>query len=164
MSSAASSGATGGGTVSAAYQINTGPGFAVPLTGWGAGSWGSATWGIGQSSVNELRTWNQSNFGEDLVFGPSGGRIYFWDSGTAASLSTRAVDVSSLSGASDVPTVQNIILVSDNRFVFCFGVNEVGSSSLNPMHVRWSDQEKVADWTPSEISQSAGLTLSLIHI
>jgi hypothetical protein len=160
VSSAASSGATGGGTVSAAYQINTGPAFAIPLVGWGASSWGSGTWGIGQSSVNELRTWNQSNFGEDLVFGPSGGRLYFWDSGASTSLSTRAVEVSSLSGASDVPTVQNILLVSDNRFVFCFGVNEVGSSSLNPMHVRWSDQEKVADWTPSEISQSAGLTLS----
>ena len=160
VSSAASSSATGGGSVSAAYQLNTGSGSAVPLIGWGAGSWGSATWGIGQSSVNELRTWNQSNFGEDLVFGPSGGRIYFWDSGTAASLSTRAVEVSSLLGASDVPVVQNILLVSDNRFVFCFGANELVGSSLNPMHIRWSDQETVSNWTPSEISQAGSLTLS----
>jgi hypothetical protein len=99
VSSAASSGATGGGTVSAAYQINTGPAFAIPLVGWGASSWGSGTWGVGQASVNKLRTWNQSNFGEDLVFGPSGGRLYFWDSGASTSLSTRAVEVSSLSGA-----------------------------------------------------------------
>ena len=32
-----------GGTVSAAYQINTGPAFAVPVSGWGAGAWGSGT-------------------------------------------------------------------------------------------------------------------------
>ena len=34
---AASSSATGGGTVTAVYQINVGPAFSIPLTGWGAG-------------------------------------------------------------------------------------------------------------------------------
>lgn len=33
---AGQSSATGGGTVSAAYQINVGPAFAIPLVGWGA--------------------------------------------------------------------------------------------------------------------------------
>ena len=41
--SAASSSATGGGTVTAAYQINVGTAFAIPLTGWGASSWSSGT-------------------------------------------------------------------------------------------------------------------------
>ena len=36
-SSNASSSATGGGTVTAAYQINTGAASVTPLTGWGAG-------------------------------------------------------------------------------------------------------------------------------
>jgi hypothetical protein len=45
-SSNASSTATGGGTVSAAYQINTGSAYVIPLTGWGAGSWGVLVYGV----------------------------------------------------------------------------------------------------------------------
>ncbi len=68
----------GGTTVRAVYQINTGPSVAVPLTGWGAGGWGSGTWGFGQSAADALRVWSQSNYGQDLVFGPRGGAIYYW--------------------------------------------------------------------------------------
>jgi len=161
IDSAASSNATGGGTVSAAYQVNVGTAFATPITGWGAGSWGSATWGIGQSSVNPVRIWNQSNFGEDLIFGPSGGRLYLWDSGTSTSLSTRAAELSSLSGASDVPVVQNLLLVSDiSRFVFCFGTNAIGTSTVDPTLIRWSDQEDAVNWTPSATNQAGSLRLS----
>lgn len=75
----ATSDATGGGTVIAMYQINVGPASVLPLVGWGAGAWGSGTWGVGATSTDALRVWSQSNFGEDLVFGPRGGRIYYWD-------------------------------------------------------------------------------------
>lgn len=68
----------GGTTVRAVYQINTGPSVAVPLTGWGAGGWGSGAWGFGQSAADALRVWSQSNYGQDLVFGPRGGAIYYW--------------------------------------------------------------------------------------
>ena len=71
--------ATGGGTVRAVYQINTGPSYVEPLTGWGAATWGAGAWGIGQASTDPIRLWSQSNFGEDLVFGPRGGGIYYWD-------------------------------------------------------------------------------------
>jgi len=77
-SSPASSTATGGGTVYAVYQISTGPSYAVPLVGWGAGAWGSGAWGIGSSSTDAMRLWSQSNFGEDLIYGPRGGPIYYW--------------------------------------------------------------------------------------
>lgn len=157
--SAASSSATGGGTVTAAYQINVGTAFAIPLTGWGASSWSSGTWGVGETSVESIRLWSQSNFGEDLVFGPRGGAIYYWDA--TSGLTSRGVELSTLSGASDVPTSQNILEISDiNRFVFAFGANEFGSSTVNPMLVRWSDQGSVVDWTPSVTSQAGFLTLS----
>ena len=78
-SSAATSTATGGGTVYAVYQINVGPAYEVPLIGWGAGTWGAGTWGNGATSSDSLRLWSQSNFGEDLIFGPRGGPIYYWD-------------------------------------------------------------------------------------
>jgi len=157
--SAASSSATGGGTVTAAYQINVGTAFAIPLTGWGASSWSSGTWGVGETSVESIRLWSQSNFGEDLVFGPRGGAIYYWDA--TSGLTSRGVELSTLSGASNVPTSQNILEISDiNRFVFAFGANEFGSATVNPMLVRWSDQGSVVDWTPSVTSQAGFLTLS----
>ena len=157
--SAASSSATGGGTVTAAYQINVGTAFAIPLTGWGASSWSSGTWGVGETSVESIRLWSQSNFGEDLVFGPRGGAMYYWDA--TSGLTSRGVELSTLSGASNVPTSQNILEISDiNRFVFAFGANEFGSATVNPMLVRWSDQGSVVDWTPSVTSQAGFLTLS----
>lgn len=149
----------GGASVVAAYQINVGPEIQIPLTGWGAGTWGSGPWGIGTSSTNSIRLWSQSNFGEDLIFGPRGGDIYYWDA--SAGLTTRGVLLSSLSGASDVPTKQNIIMVSDvSRFVLAFGANDVGSATQNPMLIRWSDQEDAANWTQSATNQAGGLILS----
>jgi len=159
VGTAASSSATGGGAVTAAYQINIGPAFTVPLTGWGASTWGSGTWGIGASSTDSLRLWSQNNFGEDLIFGPRGGGVYYWDatSGVAA----RGVLLSSLGGASNVPTVQNFITISDvSRFIFCMGCNELGSATQDPMLIRWSDQENAALWTPAATNQAGSLRLS----
>ena len=159
-SSNATSSATGGGSsVSAAYQINVGNAFATPITGWGAGSWGQGAWGVGVSSTSEIRFWSQSNFGEDLILGHRGGAVYYWDATNG--VETRAVLLSSRSGASDVPAVQNLILVSDiSRFVFCFGTNEIGSSGLDPTLLRWSDQEDATNWTPSATNQAGSLRLS----
>ena len=102
----------------------------------------------------------QANFGEDLVFGPRGGDIFYWDATNG--VNTRGVYLSSLGGASNVPTSQkNLILVSDiNRFVFCFGTNDVGSATVDPMLIRWSDQEDVAQWTPASTNQAGSLRLS----
>jgi hypothetical protein len=153
------SGSPGGGTVTAAYQINVGPEYQVPVTGWGAGTWGSGPWGTGTTSIASLRLWSQINFGEDLIFAPRDGQIYYWDATTG--IGTRGVLLSSLGGASDVPTVQKFIFVSDiSRFVFAFGCNELGSAVQNPMLIRWSDQESAADWTPSATSQAGGIQLS----
>ena len=154
------SGSPGGGaSVVAAYQLNTGFEYAVPQVGWGAGGWGTGAWGTGTSSLESLRLWSQSNFGEDLIFGPRGGGIYYWDS--SAGTGTRAVNLTSVGGASDVPVVQSFILVSDvSRFVLAFGCNDVGDTAQNPMLIRWSDQENAADWTPAPTNQAGGLQLS----
>ena len=136
--SQASSAATGGGTVTAAYQINTGNEIAVPFRGWSAGTWGSGTWGSSGATDAPMRIWSQSNFGEDLFFGYRGGPIFYWDASN--DLTTRAVYVSSLGGASNVPTIVNKTFVSDIfRFAFCFGSNALGSATLDPMLIRWSD-------------------------
>jgi hypothetical protein len=153
----ASSTATGGGTVSAAYQISVGAPIVVPLTGWGSSTWGSGTWGVGAPSTTSLRLWSQSNFGEDLIFGPRGGAIYYWDA--SAGLATRAVNLADVGGASDVPTKQNFLLISDvSRFVFAMGCEQGGV--FDAMLIRWSDQEDATNWTPSATNQASFLRLS----
>jgi hypothetical protein len=150
----------GGASVVAAYQLNVGPEYAVPLTGWGAGPWGAGLWGTGAASTSNIRLWSQSNFGEDLIFAPRGGGLYYWDQTTG--LNTRGVLISSIMGAdADVPLVVLSTFVSDaSRFVFAFGCDDYSSSTLNPMLVRWSDQENFLVWTPAPTNQAGSLQLS----
>ena len=234
----ASAGDTGhGGSAVAQYQINTGSSSAIPITGWGAGAWGTGTWGNGLSSVNPIRLWSQNNFGEDLIFGPQNGAMYYWNasygvSGTVSSISiaspavlsttinlidgevlaltttgalptglsvgttyyiinstgttcnlsltaggaaintsgsqsgvhtisARALPLSALAGASDTPTVQSSLTISDtSRFVLAFGSNDIGSTTQDPMVIRWSDQENAADWSPTATNQAGSIRLS----
>ncbi len=151
-------GSPGGGTVTAAYQINTGPEFNVPLAGWGAGVWGSGSWGLTSSNIS-MRLWSQSNFGEDLVFNPRGGGIYYWDA--SAGLTVRGVNITSMGPSPDIPTQANVILVSDqSRFVFAFGTTDIGTLAFDPMLIRWSDQEDITNWTPSAVSQAGSIRVS----
>jgi hypothetical protein len=97
-------GATGGSSVVGVYQINVGPAIPVPLVGWGAGTWGSpppaggtiGTWGYGTTSTSALRLWNQINYGEDLVYGPRSGGLYYWEANNG--VNTRGVLLNSLGG------------------------------------------------------------------
>ena len=228
------SGSPGGGTVTAAYQINVGPEFVIPVTGWGAGTWGSGPWGTGGTSLSTLRLWSQRNYGEDLVFGPRGGGLYYWDAtagvnsrgqllrdlgGTATiTIASPAVVTStvlytegaavvfSTTGAlptgitagttyfafnnvgltfqlidtagnivnttgtqsgtqtitpQDCPVVQNFIMVSDtSRFIFAMGTNDYGSTTLDPMLIRWSNQDDPYNWTPDATNQAGSIRLS----
>ena len=234
--SAIAAGSYGGSSVSAAFQINVGPAIVEPFFGWGAGPWGYGSWGNGLSSNTSIRLWSASNWGEDLVFGPRGGGLYYWDAtngvttrgvnvntlggtvtltiaspcvitlsnvlaeGTAIKLATtgalptgltagttyylRNVDgvtanlsatltgslittsgsqsgTQSISELVDVPTKQNYIVVSDtSRFVLLFGTTDYSSTTLDPMLIRWSNQESVVDWVPSTLNQAGSVRLS----
>ncbi len=159
VSGTASSTGSGAGTVTLGYEIPVGPEIQIPVTGWSAGTWGAGTWGNGSQAQLPLRLWSQANFGEDLVFGPRDGGLYYWDA--TDTVNTRGKNVVDLVGASDAPVVQSIVFVSDvSRFVMCMGVNALGSSTLDPMLIRWSDQESVVDWTPTATNQAGDLRLS----
>lgn len=147
-----------GGAVTIDYQVNPGLAINSPASGWGAGGWGAGGWGT-QTSTDRLRLWSQSNFGEDLLLSYEGSPIYLWDA--SAGVSQRAVELSTLPFASDVPVAQNRVLVSDvSRFVLAFGCNEFGSLELDPLLVRWSDQESAVDWTPTATNQAGSIRLS----
>jgi hypothetical protein len=153
------SGSPGGGAaVVAAYQLNTGPEYEVPLVGWGAGGWGTGGWGTGTSDPIPLQLWSQFNFGEDLIFGPRGGGVYYWDA--SAGVTVRGVNLT-VSGDADTPLFQNHLLVSDaSRFVIVFGTNDYGASTTDPMLIRWSEQEDPFTWTPAITNQAGSVRLS----
>jgi len=159
-SSVIAAGSTGGASVVAAYQISVGSAYALPTIGWGAGGWGLGPWGTGSPTATPIRLWSQSNFGDNLVFAPRGGALYYWDS--TGSVTTRAVLVSSLAGADAyVPSILNFMFISDaSRFVFAFGCNDYGSATQDTMLIRWSDQETVKIWYPAATNQAGSVRLS----
>jgi hypothetical protein len=119
--SALTTGSYGGSAVSAAYQISIGPATAIPTVGWGAGTWGAGTWGFGGTSLSTLRIWNQTNFGQNLIFGPRGGAMYYWDANT--DVTSRGILISSLGGAvtftSASPTVVTATITFTPLILFC---------------------------------------------
>ena len=151
----------GGGSVTAAYQINVGLNSYVRSTGWGVNPWSAGAWGASStiSATNQLRLYSQDAFGDDLIFNPRAGGVYYWDK--SSGVGTRAVAISALSGASNTPTGALQVMVSDiDRHVICFGVNPIGGSEIDPLLVRWSDQENAADWTPTATNSAGGQVLS----
>ena len=233
----ASTGTSGGGSsVVAAFQVNTGPATQTPFNGWGAGNFGLGPWGTGQTVKNNLQIWNAYNFGENLIFGPRGGSIYYWYassgvttrgvllsstggtvtitiatpavitsnvtlpnnsaiqlgttgalptgltagttyyvinvSGTSFNLATTQngspintsgsqSGVQSISNLVDVPLYQNYIQVSDSsNFVIVFGTNAIGTTTLDPMLIRWSDQQNPTVWYPDITNQAGDVRLS----
>jgi hypothetical protein len=89
---------------------------------------------------------------------------YITTSGTQSGthyVSSYAIPVTSLGGASDVPTAVNFVMVSDaSRFTIAFGATPYGGGDLDPMLIRWSDQESVVEWTPAATNQAGFIRLS----
>ena len=151
----------GGASVDAEYQINIGLNSTVLGPGWGAGTWGRFTWGSGVGSLagQTLRLWQADNFGEDLVFNLSDGAIYYWDA--SSGVTSRAVELSTLSSDPNVPTIARKALVSEiDRHLLVFGANPIGSSTQDPLLIRFSSQEDITDWTPTSTNTAGDIRLS----
>ena len=159
-------GVSGAGSGAAATHTNgTAVVQSTTFTGWGVSA--PAGQGIGQ----QLRTWSQSSFGEDLIFNPRGGALYYWANsasantfnrgqylGPSASVVTKA---GTISVDSSCPSVVNFVMVSDaSRFVLAFGCNDYGSTIQDPLLIRWSDQESFATWFPAVTNQAGSYRLS----
>ena len=157
----------GGSGADAAYQLNVGLDVYVSSTGWGSGTWGAGTWGsvTALGATNQLRIWTHDNFGEDLIINARGAGVFYWDESSGTS--TRAVALSSLSGANLTPTRALQVLVSDiDRHVICFGADPLNDSgtartgAIDPMFIAWSDQENVEEWEPLPTNTAGSFRLS----
>src|SRR3990167_4990478 len=141
--------AAGGGTVAIAYILNPGSAGSSTGGGWGAGTWSRGTWGSAVSLLTypgqgQIAQWSIEPYGEDMIIHPRYGSPYYWD---ATSPTTRPVIFSSLVGASSVPTIaiRTVVSIKD-RHIVCFGVNAAGASTIDPMLIRWSDNESATEW------------------
>jgi hypothetical protein len=133
------------------------------VTGYlGTTAWGAATPGGGVGIDQQLRSWSNDNFGQNLLFAPRSGPIYYWEDDTVTW--ARAVTLASdatfhgYAGAY-VPTKTNQVIVSDvSRFVIAMGANSYlngdPTTTFDPLLVRWSDQENAYEWVPDITNQS----------
>jgi hypothetical protein len=161
----------GGNTITVQYLVPSGLDIYTLGNGWGAGPWGAYGWGNAapQSIGQQLRIWTNDNYGQNLVFAPRGGQIYYWDAnlGTAYRgqlLSDLANNAVATSGQW-VPTITNVVVSSAiQRFVIAFGSNSYDptdpETDFDPMLVRWSDQENPFAWEPEITNQSGEFRLS----
>jgi hypothetical protein len=129
------------------------------FSGWGQAA---TVGGVGQ----QLRLWSQSNYGEDLIFNPRGGGIYYWAVNTNPNIFDRGEQITPASTSDTTcPTIANFIMVSDaSRFVVAFGTNDPSgalfSATQDPLLIRWSAQEDYTEWTPAATNQAGDYRLS----
>ena len=155
----------GGAGVDGAYQINVGLDVYVSSTGWGAGLWSAGTFGSATalSGTDQLRLWSHDAFGEDLIINPRAGGIYYWDE--SSGVNTRAIDITTLSGANLSPTKGLQTIVSDiDRHVIVLGADPIVGSArtgdIDPLLIAFSDQESITEWDPSATNTAGSLRLS----
>jgi hypothetical protein len=178
----------GGASTVGAFQINVGSAVYGSVVGWGAGAWGGlnppyASTGWGQSvGYTNIRLWSQANFGENLIFCPRGGAMNFWAVNNNPTIFDRGqvivaggsitqknyatgVGTTSVSIDATCPSQVNAVMVSDStRFVIALGANDptgvVSTVNIDPLMVRWSDQESYSVWTPAVTNQAGSYRLS----
>ena len=155
----------GGSGVDGVYLVNSGTEFFVSSTGWSVDTWGAGTWGspASLSASNQLRLWTHDNFGEDLIINPRGGGIFRWVENN--DVTTRAVNLSTTSGANKVPTVGLQVITSEtDRHLIVLGADPLSSGSrtgsVDPMLVAFSDQENPLEFEPLNTNTAGSLRLS----
>ena len=161
----ASDSGNGGSGVDGVYQVNVGLDVYVAASGWGANPWGQGTFGSATalSNTNQLRLWTHDNFGENLIINQRNAGIYKWveNDGT----NTRAVELSGISGANQVPTVGLQVITSEkDRHLIVLGADPLSGTTrtgvIDPMLIAFSDQENELEFEPKTTNTAGSLRLS----
>jgi hypothetical protein len=143
--------AAGGGTAIIAYfEIPVGPATTTYGYGWSAGVWSRGGWGSGSTAPLTIfqRDWFFDNFDSDLVANIRNGAPYYWAANPL--YNSRAVLLSSLVDASDVPTQVTQLLVSQgDKHLLAFGATPFGGGAFDPLLIRWASQNYPQIWDPT---------------
>ena len=167
--------AGGGSAIGAEFEISPGNAIVLQGYGWNVGTWGTFPWGL--SSLQPVflpqRDWWFDNFDNDLVMNIRNGAIYWWERGPTtdptAALNTRAVPLTALATADGfdpdaVPAAAMQVLVSQqDKHLIAFGAVPFGSTSvsdLDPLLIRWADQDNPTQWTPTPINSAGFIRVS----
>ena len=143
---------TGGGTVTATYQLNVGSPTSSFGFGWGTATWNAGSWNTARTSSAifvEATYWSFDILGEDLFAIRNNGALYRWDlSGgvaTPAQLVTQA------------PGTSRFLLITNGQFVLCLGTEEtIGTpGTQNNMLIRWSAQRDYTSWSFTSLRENA---------
>lgn len=115
-------------------------------TGYGAGVYGYEEYGVARQDVETLQPatiWSLDNWGEYLLaMSPDDGKLYEWN-----------LVASTAAQVSNAPTSCTGFMVTEERFVVCFGAGG------DPRKVQWSDQEDNTTWTPAATNQAGDLNI-----
>ncbi len=161
----------GGGSAVAQYQMPVGLDISTQGLGWGTDGWNDLGWGLASNIADgvylPLRLIHFTKYFDDLVYnarytidGDDSGQIYYWANNSA--LNTRAVLLSTLGSASDVPTkVTQVLISQDNTSgtLLALGCVPYGGSAHDPLAVRWSDATVIQNWTPSDLTTAGSLNV-----
>jgi hypothetical protein len=150
--------ASGGGSVTAKYQITIGEATSTYGYGWGTETWSASTWDTPRSSSNVIvyaRNWSLDNFGEDLI-------------ATALNAGTFIKDISGAIGdrataLSNAPTASRFSIVStDTRHLLIFGTETTigDTSTQDDLLFRFSDREDATDYTPVATNEAGSLRIT----
>ncbi len=161
----------GGGSTVAQYQMPVGFDISTQGLGWGTDGWNELGWGVASAIADgvylPLRLVHFTKYFDDLVYNArytvdadDSGQIYYWANNSA--LNTRAVLLSTLGSASDVPTkVTQVLISQDNTSgtLLALGCVPYGGSAQDPLAVRWSDATVIQNWTPSDLTTAGSLNV-----
>tara|TARA_R110000824_G_scaffold294740_3_gene483122 strand:- start:772 stop:2655 length:1884 start_codon:yes stop_codon:yes gene_type:complete len=155
----------GGASVVGEYEITIGTPGGTYGYGFGAGTYSRGTYGSGTTTPVKIaqRDWWVENFDNDMFMNIRNGAPYYWTRGSnadpAVSLAVRAVSLTAISGANEVPVkVGKLILSQSDKHLVALGAVPYGSSDeadFDPLLIRWATQDNPAEWEP-KVTNSAG--------
>jgi hypothetical protein len=123
-------------------------------------STGALPTGLAVGTLYYAKNVSGNTFNLSLTFGGAAINTSGTQSG-AHSISQRGVPLTSLPNSSSCPIIQNGMTVSDvSRYVFAFGCNDVGSTILDPMLIRWSNKGDPANWQITNAVDASGNRIS----
>lgn len=123
----------------------TGNSYAYGIGGYGEGGYGQGS----QATGVKVSLWTMDNWGETLIFCPSGGGIYTWTPSTGQTqgqLITAA------------PSVNNGIFIAMPQLTLVAWGSSV-SGEQQPLLVSWSTVGDYTQWTPLVTNQAGSYTI-----